>query len=664
MCRALAAMVVLAACGSGSDGTEDGGAGEPDAAGLDSGEPDARTDAGMPPFWSDDFPAPVAGNCEPLPVAPEAEWATGVTPEGAQPAGYVLPGGRRITPAGTLARIEGFPIDMVELAGDRLLVTDSSKVEHRLHLVDADTGEVLDVLGRDEGIAGLFHGLVVAADGMSGFAAGGGGGRSGIELEGGGDAGDPIYPFRVEDDALVLGEPIVLEGGYPSGLELSADGSTLLVALELAGALALIDVATGDEVGRVELGEEAHPYGVVLSPDGETAYVSLWAGDAVAVVSLASRTTTGSIPVGKNPESMLITPDAARLLVVNSDSDTLSVIDLASEEVALEVFLGAWPDAPFGAAPNNLALSDDGTRLFVTASGENAVDVLDPETFERIGRIPTAWYPTAVHPRADGSVVVLTSKGIGSGPQRDVRDAYTLMAGSVSLVPPQDEDALAAGAVRVDENNTRMREVHRVECGGAPYDFPIPSEPGQTSPIKRVVLIVRENKTYDSELGDLDGTNADPDLVLWREDETTQNLHALARGFANTDNFYSQAEQSVQGHLWTTAVATTDFAEKTWLQDNRGIPIVGLETYSTPEKGFFLEHVLDAGFDVVAYAEMLGRTFRASPYYDSNLPGSGLWNLAVPDRDRAEYISERILWEGFLPVYTYMSIHRNHTAGD
>lgn len=662
---------VAAGCDCGEEPT---GAG-PDAA-VDAGDGAVSTDAGVdagdarPPYYSDEFPEPTLGHCETGAPPDEALWMTGATPEGAQPAGFILPGGRRVTPAGVTRILGGFPMDFVLLAGDRVLVSDSWRPEHRLHLVDATSGDVLDSVGEDDGVEGLFRGIVVAADGASGFASGGGGSGFGIDLPGQGgqdDSADPLYPFRIEDDQIVLGEPIRFPaGGYPSGLALTADGSTLLVALELGGALAILDTATGEETTRLDFGGGTNPYAIALSADESRAYVSLWAESAVAIVDLddpAAPELVGTIPTGKNPEGMLVTPDGARLLVVNADSDTMSVVDLSREEVVETVRLGQV-DAPFGAAPNNLALSPDGARLYCTLSGLNAVEVLDADTFDVIGSIPTNWYPTAVAARDDGSVLVLTSKGVGSGPSLDVVDAYQNMTGSISIVPPQSEDDLSEGAVAVEANLTRMRDVHQVDCAGGEWDFPIPLEEGQPSPIKRVVLVVRENKTYDSQLGALEGSNGDPDLVVWREDETTPNFHALARAFVNADNFYSQAEMSVQGHLWLTAVATTDFAEKTGLLRNRGIPLVGLEAIGTPEKGFFFETLLDEGIETVSYGEMMARTFRTFGVHDSNMPGAGLWNLNVSDRDRVEYIAERVLWDGFLPPFTYISLHRNHTAGD
>ena len=64
---------------------------------------------------------------------------------------------------------------------------------------------------------------------------------------------------------------------------------------------------------------------------------------------------------------------------------------------------------------------------------------------------------------------------------------------------------------------------------------PIPSKPGDVSPIKYVIYMVKENRTYDQVLGDMKEGNGDPSLCLFGE-AITPNHHALARSFVTLDN--------------------------------------------------------------------------------------------------------------------------------
>jgi phospholipase C len=97
-----------------------------------------------------------------------------------------------------------------------------------------------------------------------------------------------------------------------------------------------------------------------------------------------------------------------------------------------------------------------------------------------------------------------------------------------------------------------------------PFDcarhFPVPPK-RQPTPIEHIVLVVRENKTYDTLLGALEGADGDPSLVLFGED-ITPNISALARRFTNHDNFYNDSETSVQGHLWLTSSFVNDYMER------------------------------------------------------------------------------------------------------
>ena len=57
---------------------------------------------------------------------------------------------------------------------------------------------------------------------------------------------------------------------------------------------------------------------------------------------------------------------------------------------------------------------------------------------------------------------------------------------------------------------------------------PIPGRVGDPSPIKYVVYIIKENRTYDQVLGDLPEGKGDPNLCLFPE-AVTPNHHVLAR---------------------------------------------------------------------------------------------------------------------------------------
>jgi hypothetical protein len=78
--------------------------------------------------------------------------------------------------------------------------------------------------------------------------------------------------------------------------------------------------------------------------------------------------------------------------------------------------------------------------------------------------------------------------------------------------------------------------------------------------IQHVVFIIKENRTYDQVLGDLDIGNGDPSLVQWGS-TITPNQHNLATTFVTLDNFMATAEVSNDGWPWTTSARAPDVVE-------------------------------------------------------------------------------------------------------
>jgi YVTN family beta-propeller protein len=612
---------------------------------------------------SNEGPAPFTVTCELAAPNPEALRSAGPHPDG----GYVLIGGRLITPAGDMVPLGGFPMAFLPLGDRYLAVTDGAKDDETLRIFDLETRTVVatDSLSGREGA--FYYGLEF--DGQKLFVAGGGGAEGNM-----GENFVYVYDVDAATGALSARRSIAMRG-YPAGLSFTPDKSVLVAALLRDNALNLIDPATETLTSTIKLtgspeGKFGFPYAVVTTTgaSGHTvAYASLWGAADVAVVDLVTQ-EVGYIEVGKNPEGLLLL-SGDRLLVANSDSDSVSVIDLATQQVTVTQTLGESADAPRGISPSALTLTPDGSRVLVTLTGDNAVDVLDAQTLARVGRIPTGWYPTAAlwHATRD-EVLILNAKGVGAGPNviegnnTDWIDNMDLMQGTISIVPPPDDDALATGTATVTANNGRPQAVApTLTCTGAERRFPLPEKPGDPTPIEHVVLIIRENKTYDAILGDLEGANGRPELALWGE-EVTPNLHALARQFTILDNFYSNAEESLQGHQWTAADNSNDFSEKNWLTTwgRSTHPISDFATAATtPEKGYVWQQLERAGVDYVDMGEVIG--VDSNTNIDTSYPGL-VFNLSVLDVDKADYFASKLQREG-LPRFTYIGLPNDHTSG-
>ena len=110
---------------------------------------------------------------------------------------------------------------------------------------------------------------------------------------------------------------------------------------------------------------------------------------------------------------------------------------------------------------------------------------------------------------------------------------------------------------------------------------------GGGNPIRHVIYIIKENRTYDQIFGDLGAGNGDPSLTMYGED-ITPNLHKLARQFGVLDNFYDSGEVSGDGHVWSNAAITSDYTEKTWQLSYRG-----------QERAYDYEGVVENGYPLL-----------------------------------------------------------------
>src|SRR6185295_851755 len=112
--------------------------------------------------------------------------------------------------------------------------------------------------------------------------------------------------------------------------------------------------------------------------------------------------------------------------------------------------------------------------------------------------------------------------------------------------------------------------------------------PGR-SPVKHVIYVIKENRTYDQVFGDVeksgDGTKADGDASLaifgagsaaarpdGQRQDISPNHRALALRFGLFDRFFVNSEASPDGHNWSTAAFSTDYVDKAfrWNYSRRG----------------------------------------------------------------------------------------------
>jgi YVTN family beta-propeller protein len=450
----------------------------------------------------------------------------------------------------------------------------------------------------------FYVGLAFSPNGQHLYAAGGG--------------NNAVYDFPVEND-VVASQPArsfvipasfagptagPLDPNYPvfgtvsgftKGLAITSDGKYLLVAHEFNNTLDIVDTSAGT-FNQVALDPNPgpiggfYPYGLAVSHDGATAWVTGQGLGEVAQVVLAAGhgTLTRMIPVGDHPTGVALSPDGTQLFVGNADDDTVSVVATSTGTVAQKVVLHAVAGEQLGSTPNGIAVAPSGRIVYVTLAGDDAVAVLTQSggTWKPRGLIPTGWYPTAVATSPNGGALyVVSAKGLGSRPA-PITSTYQYdgnnIAGLLQALPAPDP----AGATLAGWTSVVARNIAFASAGaGRTLNNPIPLDPGGPTPIKHVIEVVRENRTFDQVVGDLGSdegrprtgasrVDGNPSFVTFGKD-VTPNAHALLGdpvtgttdpAFATSDRFFSDGEASIQGHWWTAAGNVTDYVEKAWPQ--------------------------------------------------------------------------------------------------
>ena len=333
---------------------------------------------------------------------------------------------------------------------------------------------------------------------------------------------------------------------------------------------------------RADRGLPAEPYTCLLSPDGTTLFVSLWGGARVLLFDAKTLAPTGEIVVGEHPNAMVLS--ARRHAAVRRVREhergvgrSISRRRRPTEQISIALFpeRAAGLDAERARAlarrpaaarrQRRQQHGRDGGRL--DSPAQSRVLGLHPDRLVSDGRRCSA--ATA------SQLFVLSGKGLTSMPNPRGAAGRRAAAARASTrdrcsrarcrsCPTPDDDG-ARGATR--RRSTTLTPYTRRRRGWRrprrPAASPIPRRVGDPSPIKHVFYVIRENRTYDQILGDLDRGNGDPTLALFGED-VTPNAHALAREFVTLDNFYVNAEVSYDGHAFSTGAYATDFVEKIW----------------------------------------------------------------------------------------------------
>ena len=603
---------------------------------------------------------------------------------GLQAGGVIqLPNQWSLRPVGKQLILGDFPVNLaLHPSGKWLAALHAGYGDHEIIIVDLRREKKTARVLLDQ----TFCGLCFSPDGKSLFA-------SGAEQE-------VVHQFAFADGLLndhrKLRIAKVTDKFVPGGLAVDPAGKRLFVAGPWGGAVALVPLDAPDKVVKVPTGKDSYPYTCLPSPDGKRVYVSLWAKAAVAVIDVEQQKVVGTHATASHPTEMVLTRDGKTLFVACADSTRVSVLDAQTGKQLQTLNAALYPSAPSGNTPNSLSLTPDDKVLFVANADANNVALFSIEKradAKPMGFIPAGWYPTSVrYNPLDKHIYIANAKGMlpkanrhGPNPMRPAaRPAReyiaSLFRGTLSMIPMPSPPRLEQYSKQAYACSPLRRDTGVV--GQRSEGNPIPAKVGDPSPIKYVLYIIKENRTYDQVFGDIREGNGDPSLCIFPE-KVTPNHHKLARQFVLLDNFYVDGEVSADGHQWSMGAYCTDYVEKVWPLTYRGTLHGKLPGYPSegsggpaeaPSGGYLWDACARAKVSYRSYGEWVQngkkpgepgkpRAKALEGHFDPLFWG---YDLDYPDQKRADrFIAElkRFERDGGMPRLSILRLPNDHTYG-
>ncbi len=432
---------------------------------------------------------------------------------------------------------------------------------------------------------------------------------------------------------------------------------------------------------------------------------------------------------GSSPNSIVATEKY--IFVSNGNNDNISVISIEQDKVVNTIFLK--PDDRVkqfrGVIPFGLALSPDEKRLYVAESGINAIAVVNVSDLKVLGHIPTGWFPSKIEVSLDGKkLIIANAKGYGSGPNggttfnKGPEGSYigSLMKGSIQIVDIPNDEKLIKMTEQVISNNFKFNRSDD-SIFNERENNPIPLFPGEKeSPIKHIVFISKENRTYDEVFGQIEKGKGDTTLARYGKNATFSNRKktssvynttvmpnhlALAHQFAISDNFYVDSDVSADGHRWLvntypnewceTSTAASYGGNRNFKKNSKAPGVFGMngaagaiypEDYN--EAGSMWDHLernnvnfYNFGFSVMLAPALYKAEYKYTgihhyinfplpqPLFERTSKMYPTYNMAIPDQFRIdqfikEFDEKWIAGNDTVPEFLTVIIPNDHGASD
>ncbi len=376
---------------------------------------------------------------------------------------------------------------------------------------------------------------------------------------------------------------------------------------------------------------------------------------------------------GSNPSG--VTAAAEKIFVSNANNDSISIVDARSLKVERDIPIRiAGLERHRGVMPIGLSWHEKNGWLLVAEAGINAIGVIDVRGGRILGHVPAGWFPTRVLTEKDIAYVA-NAKGFGTGPNAGLLRSFQgeLRRGTISMFPLPKAAELERLTAAVYRNNG----FNAAQSAGA-----LPEQ------IHNVVIIVKENRTYDDVFSD--GARYGQAV--------TPNHHEMARRWAKSDNFYADSEVSVDGHHWLVGAYPSVWTESSLMAAYGGqkdfrmpatapgrlsFPVTNSSVHpeEQPEGGTLWHHLernkipfrnFGEGYELAGVdegeglkptgARFLTNVPMPDPLYRNTSRNYAQFNMNIPDQYRAAQLIEELSAMAKLPRLIYIHLPNDHTT--
>jgi DNA-binding beta-propeller fold protein YncE len=377
------------------------------------------------------------------------------------------------------------------------------------------------------------------------------------------------------------GTSSVAGGTYPFAVAVKGN-ATIYVSANRDREVDVVDISSpiaGRLIKRIKLA--GNPLGMALDAAQKTLYVAQDNADQVAVINTANNEIIDTIDTrapqrlldkdlnsganhprytGASPIAVTISPDGRTLYAVNDGANSVAVIPLRGSRMNKVTAL-----IPTAYAPKDISFSADGKWMYII-NGKSQTGQNPGHLSGTVVRLTSSTYPNGT---------ITTPAGTPIAP---VTTPNYLLGGGCDA-KCQADNAAAAGAART--SNQYQFQLERASLVSAPVPSQLELERltrqvaennfyGKRDQnqdtmvmrflhdkIKHVIYVVKENRTFDQILGDLNnGSNGDSSLTMFGK-AITPNHHNLAKNFVTLDNFMDPGDGSMDGWSWSMAGRVT-----------------------------------------------------------------------------------------------------------